>query len=210
MKNESFFKELKKKFKLILILALVFQLTSAGNSVNIDPDLHEQSDTIRKTIPYTLPWDDMPIDLSFIYEKEKPAGKHGFLKVDGDRFVFEDGTEAKFWGTNFNSAQNFPSHEHSVKVAKRLAKIGINIVRFHQLDAEWSTPNIFQYAKGENKENTMDFDPVSLDKLDFLINCLKQEGIYVYMDLLTYRRFKSGDGVNQQTTGGCCKTIQYI
>ena len=49
---------------------------------------------LGKTIPYTLPWDDMPIDLSFIYEKEKPAGKHGFLKVEGDRFVFEDGTEA--------------------------------------------------------------------------------------------------------------------
>ena len=137
----------------------------------------------------------MPIDLSFIYEKEKPAGKHGFLKVAGDRFVFEDGTVAKFWGTNFNSAQNFPSHEHSVKVAKRLAKIGINIVRFHQLDAEWSTPNIFQFTKGENKANTMNFDPESIDRLDYLINCLKQEGIYIYMDLLTYRRFKSGDGV---------------
>ena len=178
MKNESFFKELKKKFTLILILALVFQLTSAGNSVNIDPDLPEQSDTIRKTIPYTLPWDDMPIDLSFIYEKEKPAGKHGFLKVEGDRFVFEDGTEGKFWGTNFNSAQNFPSHEHSVKVAKRLAKIGINIVRFHQLDAEWSTPNIFQFTKGENKENTMNFDPVSMDRLD-LPDKLPETGRYL-------------------------------
>jgi hypothetical protein len=195
MKNKSFFKELKKKFAFIFILVLVFDLTSAGHSVNNDPDFPEQGDTIRKTIPYTLPWDDMPIDLSFIYEKEKPAGKHGFLKVAGDRFVFEDGTVAKFWGTNFNSAQNFPSHEHSAKVAKRLAKIGINIVRFHQLDAEWSTPNIFQFTKGENKANTMNLDPESIDRLDYLINCLKQEGIYIYMDLLTYRRFKSGDGV---------------
>jgi hypothetical protein len=137
----------------------------------------------------------MPIDLSFIYAKEKPAGIHGFLRVEGDRFVFEDGTEGKFWGTNFNSAQNFPAHDHSVKVAKRLAKIGVNIVRFHQLDAEWATPNIFQFTKGENKANTMNFDPVSLDRLDYLIYCLKQEGIYIHMDLLTYRRFKSGDGV---------------
>ena len=63
------------------------------------------------------------------------------------------------------------------------------------MDAEWSTPNIFQFTKGENKANTMDLDPVSLDRLYYLIYCLKQEGIYVYMDLLTYRRFKSGDGV---------------
>jgi hypothetical protein len=26
----------------------------------------------------------------------KPAGKHGFVQIDGDRFVFEDGTPVKF------------------------------------------------------------------------------------------------------------------
>jgi hypothetical protein len=137
----------------------------------------------------------MPIDLSFIYETEKPAGKHGYLTVKGDKFVFKDGTEARFWGTNFNSAQNFPSHEQSEKLAKRVAKIRINIVRFHQMDGEWSTPNIFQFTKGKNKPNTMSFDPESIDRLDYLIYCLKEQRIYVYMDLLIYRKFKSGDGI---------------
>ena len=41
----------------------------------------------------------------------------------------------------------------------------------------------------------MSFDPESLDRLDYLIYCLKKEGIYVYMDVLTYRRFETGDGV---------------
>jgi hypothetical protein len=206
MKKEPYFAEIKmnesvidlnvrKRFSVILLILVAFQLTARGNYVNIVRDLTEQGDTVRKTIPYTLPWDDMPIDLSFVYKNEKPAGIHGFLKVEGDRFMFEDGTEGKFWGTNFNSAQSFPSHDQSEKVAKRLAKIGVNIVRFHQMDAEWSTPNIFQLTKGENKTSTMNFDPASLDRLDYLIHCLKQEGIYVYMDLLTYRRFKSGDGV---------------
>lgn len=177
----------------ILMIALLF-LTVQHKSVadeltsrqNIDPP---------NTIPYTLPWDDMPIDLSFVYANEAPAGKHGFLKAEGDKLVFEDGTEARFWGTNFNSTQIFPSHEHSEKVAKRLAKIGVNIVRFHQMDGEWSTPNIFQFSRGENKTNTQSFDPRSMDCLDYLVYCLKQEGIYVYMDLLTYRRFKAGDDV---------------
>jgi hypothetical protein len=186
---------MKKRFSIMLLLVVAFQLSVRGNSLNDCREMSEQGDTIRKYIPYTLPWDDMPIDLSFVYAKEKPAGKHGFLQVKGGKFVFEDGSEGKFWGTNFNSAQSFPSHDHSSKVAKRLARIGVNIVRFHQLDAEWSTPNIFQFAKGENKSNTLNFDPVSIERLDYLINCLKQEGIYVYMDLLTYRRFKSGDGV---------------
>jgi len=64
-----------------------------------------EPDTARKMIPYTLPWDDMPVDLSFIYKSEKPAGKHGFLQVKGEKFIFEDGTEGRFWGTNFNSAR---------------------------------------------------------------------------------------------------------
>lgn len=148
-----------------------------------------------KFISYPFHWNDVPIDLSFIFEDEKPAGKHGFLKVKGDKFVFEDDTEARFWGTNFNSGLNFPPFEFSEIIAKRLAKIGINIVRLHQMDAEWATPNIFEFSKGMRKGNTLDLDPQSMKRLDYLIYCLKQEGIYIYLDLLTYRKFKTGDGV---------------
>ncbi len=34
-----------------------------------------------------------------------------------------------------------------------------------------------------------------MKRLDYLISCLKNEGIYCYMDMFTYRRFKTGDGV---------------
>lgn len=143
---------------LVIILSIGY-LIPIRSMPSVTKDTDSKEGTERKTIPYTLPWDDMPIDLSFIYEKEKPAGRHGFLKAEGGSFVFEDGTEVRFWGTNFNSAQIFPSHEHSEKVARRLAKIGVNIVRFHQMDGEWSTPNIFQFTRGENKPNTQNFDP---------------------------------------------------
>ena len=149
----------------------------------------------RRTIAYTLPWNDAPVDLSFIFEGEKPAGRHGFLGVKDSRFVFADGTVARFWGTNFNSGAGFPSHAYSEIVAQRLAKFGVNLVRFHQLDAAHSTPNLFQFTKGRRLNDTQSLDPASLERLDYLIHCLKQVGIYVYMDLLTYRVFTSGDGV---------------
>lgn len=183
------------RLRLYSTLMVVFLFSHFCNGNVLPPADSGQNGGMKKTIPYTLPWDDMPVDLSFMYKNEKPAGKHGFLKAQGEKFAFEDGTEARFWGVNFNSAQNFPSHEHSEKVAKRLAKTGVNIVRFHQLDGEWSTPNIFRFSRGANPLNTLSFDPESMDRLDYLIYCLKKEGIYVYMDLLTYRRFQSGDGV---------------
>lgn len=183
------------RLRLYSTLMVLFLFSHFCNGNILPPADSGQNGNMKKTIPYTLPWDDMPIDLSFMYKNEKPAGKHGFLKAQGEKFAFEDGTEARFWGVNFNSAQNFPSHEHSEKVAKRLAKTGVNIVRFHQLDGEWSTPNIFRFSRGANPLNTLSFDPESMDRLDYLIYCLKKEGIYVYMDLLTYRRFQSGDGV---------------
>lgn len=150
---------------------------------------------INTHIPFPMPWDSAPVDISFVFDHEKPAGKHGFLKTKGDQFVFEDGTQLRFWGTNFNSGANFPEHSHSEKVAKRLSAMGQNVVRFHQLDAEWSTPNLFQFAKGPRVTDTSSFDPRSMDRLDYLIHCLREEGIYMYMDMITYREFRSDEGV---------------
>jgi hypothetical protein len=137
------------------------------------------------------------VDISFVFQGEAPAGKHGFMNVSGDHFEFEDGRPARFWGTNFNSGGNFPPHEYSEKAARRLAKIGVNIVRFHQLDSEWATPNIFQFEKGPVQKDSLTLDPRSMDRFDYLISCLKKEGIYCYLDMITYRKFKSGDGVEK-------------
>ena len=148
---------------------------------------------MKDFFPYPFFPDDVPVDISFVFEDEKPAGKHGFLKVDGRSFKFEDGTVAKFWGTNFNGAGCFPEHDYAEKLARRLAKIGINLVRFHQLDAEWHTPNIFRFTKGKRVTDAT-LDPESMERLDYLIYCLKREGIYVYLDMLTYRHFRSDEG----------------
>ncbi|MBQ3866412.1 MAG: hypothetical protein II776_05870, partial [Clostridia bacterium] len=142
--------------------------------------------------------DSMPVDISFVFRDERPAGRHGFIRVsekNPNAFEFADGTPARFWGVNFNGGANFPEHDYALKVASRLAQAGCNIVRFHQLDAEWDTPNIYSFRKGERVTTTRKLDPRSLDRLDFLIHALKEEGVYVYFDMMTYRKFKSGDDV---------------
>lgn len=145
-------------------------------------------------IPYPFFHDDVPVDISFVFEKEKPAGKHGFLGAKGRDLVFEDGTKVKFWGTNFNGWGCFPEHDYAEKLARRMAKLGINLVRFHQLDAQWHTPNLFAFTKGKRVTGA-DLDPESMDRLDYLIYCLKKEGVYCYMDMFTYRKFRDEEGV---------------
>lgn len=146
-------------------------------------------------IPFPAYHDFAPLDISYVFASEKPAGKHGFLTAKGDNFYFEDGTLARFWGTNLNSGACFPEKPYAEKLAKRLAAYGCNIVRFHQMDSEFATPNIYQITKGQRLSSTRCLNPESLDRLDYLIYCLKNEGIYVYMDNLTYRKFKQDDGV---------------
>lgn len=144
---------------------------------------------------FTFRWDDAPLDISPFFADEVPAGKYGFLKDSNGHFEFSNGKAARFWGVLINSAACFPEHKDADKVARRLAKFGINMVRLHQFDAQWATPNIFQYAKGSLLASTRKLDPVSLDRFDYLISALEKEGIYIFMDLLVYRTFKEGDGL---------------
>lgn len=150
---------------------------------------------MAKFIPFPAHPGSAPLDISYLFAEEKPAGKHGFLRAEGDRFVFADGTPVRFWGTNLNSGACFPEKDYAPKLAKRLASYGCNIVRLHQMDAEWALPNIYMCRRGRRLENTSTYDPESFDRLDYLIYCLKQEGIYIYLDMLTYRKFKEADGV---------------
>ncbi len=139
--------------------------------------------------------DAMPVDISFAFGDEKPAGKHGFLTADGEDFRFEDGTLGRFWGVCMNGAACFPAHDYAEKVADRLSMAGVNCVRFHQLDGEYHTPNIFQFRKGARLTDTRHFDPRSMERLDYFAKCLKEQGIYIYLDMMVFRHFKAGDGV---------------
>lgn len=128
-----------------------------------------------------LDWQKAPVDLSFLNAREKPAGKHGFVKAAGDRLVFADGTPARFWGTNLvaYSLLGTKSHQAVKDQVKRLSELGFNLVRLQNIDSNWVQPNIF----GTKAPDTQNLDGASLDKLDWWIKCLEDEGIYIWLDL---------------------------
>ena len=112
-------------------------------------------------VPFTLPWDDAPVDVSFL--NHKPAGKFGFVTARDGKFVFAGtGEEARFWGTCFSAGANFPSHKQSEQIAGCLAKFGINMVRTHHADAPWAERHFFK----KSADNTRDLDEENLDRFD--------------------------------------------
>lgn len=105
---------------------------------------------------------------------DAPAGNHGVLKAQGDKFVFEDGTEAKFWGTNIVGEACFPDNTVALEIVSRLSRSGYNLVRFVNFDEQELTEE-------------------RLDKLAYFIKLLKDRGIYVYFSLLGNEK---GDGAD--------------
>ena len=141
-----------------------------------------------------LDWKTSPVDLSFLNAPEKPAGKHGFLRAVKDKLVFEDGTPVRFWGTNVAAYALFGTTRENVKQqARRLSELGFNLVRLHHHDSPWVDPNIFGNQKSSDTQN---LSSAMLDRLDWWIKCLKEEGIYVWLDLHVQRNLKSGDQID--------------
>src|SRR5665213_12160 len=141
-----------------------------------------------------LDWKTAPVDLSFLNAPERPAGKHGFLNTAQDRLVFEDGTPVRFWGTNLTAYTLFATSRENVRLqARRLSELGFNLVRIHHHDSPWVVPNIFG---DRTVPDTKSLSPAMLEKLDWWITCLKQEGIYVWLDLEVGRQLKAADGID--------------
>lgn len=141
-----------------------------------------------------IDWRTPPVDLSFLNAQEKPAGRHGFLKVSGEQLLFADNTPARFWGTNLSAYSLFKTPDNEVKQqAKRLSALGFNIVRLHHHDSPWVSPNIF--GDRTLTRDTQQLSPESLKKIDWWITCLKNEGIYVWLDLHVQRALTANDNI---------------
>jgi len=139
----------------------------------------------------TLEWDHWPVDVSWLNDGERPAGRHGKLAVRDGQLVFQDGTVARFWGANVAARALFQASRPAVALqARRMAALGYNLVRIHHHDSDWVRPNVFQPGP-----TTQSLDPAALEDIDWWIKCLRDEGIYVWLDLQVGRRFRAGDGV---------------
>jgi len=156
--------------------------------------------------PFAFDWrdnSDSLVNLSFLLDA--PAGKGGFVRVAGGHLVRPDGERLRIWGVNFTGSACFPSKQDAPVVAAHLARFGVNCVRFHFLDSNWSAS---LFIKGS--DNTRALDPGQLDRLDFFICELKKRGIYANINLNVGRNFRKGDGVEDHEYLGMAKVVNYF
>lgn len=129
-------------------------------------------------IPCPIAWNGgiaagTALDVSFL--NEKPAGEAGFLTVRNGHFYFPKRPDqpVRFWGTNAALRGPYPTKEDAPGIARCLARQGVNLVRIH-LYAVYDDTLIAEDGS---------MNPEALDRMDFFLSQLKQNGIYIYMDL---------------------------
>ncbi|WP_339065591.1 carbohydrate binding domain-containing protein [Teredinibacter turnerae] len=142
--------------------------------------------------PFVLPFDDDGTGITAFNNGSRQRGERlAPLTIDSAGHFSVAGNRFRLWGVNITGDSAFPSHKDAEKVAGRLAKFGVNIVRFHHLDNNWGGAGLIDYRRGDSRHLSKE----NLDKLDYFIAALKSRGIYSNINLLTAREFLPADGL---------------
>ncbi len=146
----------------------------------------------------------------FAIHQDELAGAPDFSRLNrpleaADRIVVRDGRfyrvgpdqtpgtsddeRVRFFGVNLCFGANFPLEADSVRIARRLRKLGVNLVRLHHMDSQ---PD----ADPNNAGSTLTREPyptlnrIALARLRAFMDALKAEGIYVNVNLHVGYRFR--------------------
>jgi len=97
---------------------------------------------------------------------EKVAGEKGHVKRKGDGFVLGNNTPVRFWGVNVGGGMLDFSDASLEYMAKKLARLGVNLVRLHGA------------VYDESSSDPAKVDERKLGRIHKLVALLKAEGIY--------------------------------
>lgn len=161
----------------LVALVCLAGLASAEHGLAAEP--HEGKSPL---FPFVLPWnDDSPAVTNLSAWLSAPAGRDGHVVVR-DGHLHAGNKRLRLFGVNLCFAANFPMHGEARQIAARMAKFGINCVRFHHMDMQTTPSGIFA-ADGRT------LAAGQLDRLDFFIAELKKHGIYADLNLHVSRSY---------------------
>ncbi|MGB9772504.1 MAG: T9SS type A sorting domain-containing protein [Bacteroidota bacterium] len=163
-----------KKEILIIFFLFSFNLYAQNFSNGFNFYLPSSDTTSQKFLP------QFPIDK--IEDDE-------FVSINAEGKFSVKGRRIRLCGTNFGADNAFPPRDKAGLLAGRLRKFGFNLVRMHHLDNPWSNRSLV------GKSDTREIIPAYLDTLEYTIAKLKENGIYVNMNLHVSRTFRIFDQV---------------
>lgn len=127
-------------------------------------------------VPFVIPAQVDPGHV--VWSRDRQA-----ISTDSERLITREahferaGRRVRIWGVNLSFGANFPTHEDAPQVAGRLAAAGVNSVRCHHMDTSRWPQGLWNAQDGRTIE------PQALDRLDYFINELAGQGIYVNINL---------------------------
>ena len=117
-------------------------------------------------------------DFSRLNRALTPADR---ISVRGGHFA-RRGKAIRFFGTNLCFAGNFPDPADAPRIAKRMRRLGINLVRLHHTD---TNPDREESRAGSllTQGPYPTLNPTSIARLRVLLDAFKAEGIYINLNL---------------------------
>jgi hypothetical protein len=109
------------------------------------------------------------------------AGEGGRIVARGEELVHEKtGRPVRFWGVNGPGPEQARTYDDARKIARALAKRGVNLVRWHGA--------VFDEKTGELR-------PERLAQLSVIVDAMCDEGIYTHLSIYFPLWLKPGPGV---------------
>lgn len=172
--------------------------SSAGGVVAlILPALALAGGLPAQTIPFVLPWNDAAPSVTDFSALNAPIGPNRVATDPNGHFVI-NGERIRFLGVNFAGDSPFMPTNKAEAVAARLAKFGVNSVRFHHMDASWAyNGGLLAYTS----TTSTNFNAAQLERVHYLVSRLKAHGIYSDINLLVGREYRSADGLGPEVVG---------
>src|SRR5579872_427011 len=125
-------------------------------------------------------------DFSFL---NHPLGAADRVVVKDGHFYTVGGQRVRFFGVNCAFGASFPEPPDAARIAKRLRRLGVNLVRLHHMD---SNPD----RNPENANSLLTtgpyptLNPVAVARLRGFLDALKAEGIYANLNLHVGYQFR--------------------
>lgn len=137
-----------------------------------------------RAVEMTSPWPrkGSALDMSR-FVGDVPAGTHGrVIRTPDGHVAFErrPGERVLFFGCSISPELAFGRQTLATKAqietcAEHIRLQGYNLVRPHFLD----------HALTRDVKDDLEFNPDVLDRFDYFVKCLKDRGIYLYLDAMT-------------------------